>query len=84
MPPEHSAWIAERERERDWLRRDPMDGAMHSVWLHGNWRFLTSKMTAGQREAAADAVQRYNAVLEPDEPLPPHQLRWWRSDAPAQ
>lgn len=67
-----------------------MDGAMHSVWLHGDWRWLTRNMTTPQREYAADAVQRYSFRLgEGDgdwEPLSVDGLRWWRDDvtSPAQ
>lgn len=57
-----------------------LDAAMHSVWLHGNWRFLTRKMTTEEREAAADAVQRYHSYIgdeEGDPALPITGLRWW-------
>lgn len=65
---------------------DPLDAAMHSVWLHGDWRRLTGRMTTEQREAAADAVDRYQAVLNEASrergifagPLDPTHLRWWR------
>jgi hypothetical protein len=59
----------------------PIDGAMHSVWLHGKWRWLTSKMSTEQREAAADAVQRYSSWLNrQDRELSSEvlHLRWWR------
>jgi hypothetical protein len=55
----------------------PGDAAWHSVWLHGNWRYLTKQMTTPEREHAADAVARYSAHLEPDEPEI-DGLRWWR------
>lgn len=55
----------------------PLDAAMHSVWLHGGWRWLTSKMTTAEREAAADAVDRYGTALDPGEPREP-VARWWR------
>jgi hypothetical protein len=58
--------------------RGALDAAMHSVWLHGNWRWLTQNMSTPEREAAADAVSRHSAVLEPDEPVEPE--RWWRED----
>lgn len=59
-----------------------LDSAMHSVWLHGDWRWLTQKMTSEEREAAAAAVERYHAVLDatdpdPMGPLDPSGLRWW-------
>lgn len=58
-----------------------LDAAMHTVWLHGDWRRLTERMTTEQREAAADAVDRYRAVLDGEElagPVGPSHLRWWR------
>ncbi|MFD1278045.1 hypothetical protein [Streptomyces kaempferi] len=55
----------------------PGDAAWHSVWLHGNWRYLTKQMSTPEREHAADAVQRYSSHLEPDEPEI-DGLRWWR------
>lgn len=58
---------------------DVLDGAMHSVWLHGKWRWLTSKMSLEEREAAADAVLRYSASLYDDsKQLDPQSVRWWR------
>lgn len=61
-----------------------LESAMHSVWLHGNWRWLTQKMTTEEREAAAAAVQRYNDNLhdEPESDVPPphRSLRWWADD----
>lgn len=59
------------------------DGAWHSVWLHGNWRWLTKNMTTEQREAAADGVERYWKVLDDgteDDASPETRahLRWWR------
>ncbi|HWB37974.1 MAG TPA: hypothetical protein VHA75_18310 [Rugosimonospora sp.] len=63
-------------------RTDLLDAAMHSVWLHGKWRWLTSNMTTEQREAAWAAVQRYNARLHPGEPPMPDRLgAWWREGA---
>lgn len=59
--------------------RSDIEGAMHSVWLHGNWRFLTEKMTTAQREAAWAAVKRYSARVDPDaEPLRDEDGVWWR------
>jgi hypothetical protein len=59
--------------------------AWHSVWLHGNWRYLTSKMTTPVREHAAACVEQYARVLaeadgEPGRPGP-QGLRWWRYEA---
>ena len=60
----------------------PLESAMHSVWLHGDWRWLTRKMTTEEREAAADAVQRYSDYVSQDEDEefrgPITDLRWWR------
>ena len=56
---------------------DGLDTAMHSVWLHGDWRRLTQAMTTEEREAAADAVQRYSDHTGAlDGPIA--GLRWWR------
>ncbi|MEU1908453.1 hypothetical protein [Streptomyces hygroscopicus] len=63
----------------------PGDGAWHTVWLEGKWRWITSRMTTPEREHAADAVARHNAVLAAaDNDLEreePGDLRWWRDDA---
>ncbi len=61
----------------------PGDAAWHSVWLHGNWRYLTKNMTTPEREHAADAVARYSAHLTNEDPdlgpaSEPEDLRWWR------
>jgi hypothetical protein len=56
-----------------------LDSAMHSVWLHGNWWWLTRNMTTPEKEAAADAVDRYTATRPPwDRGLPVD--RWWREN----
>lgn len=63
----------------------PGDAAWHSVWLHGDWRWLTKNMTTAEREHAADAVARYGAHLDAidgeDRSEEPEGLRWWRDDA---
>jgi hypothetical protein len=64
--------------------RSAMDHAWGSIWLHGEWRYLTSKMTTPQRELAADGVARWSAELaavdnDPDRGEP-EGLRWWRED----
>lgn len=60
-----------------------LDGAMFSVWLHGNWRWLTRKMTTAQREAAWASVQRYSAAQgDPDDEPLSEGWAWWRDDAP--
>jgi hypothetical protein len=60
-----------------------LDGAAHSVWLHGDWRWFTSKMTTGQREAFSDAVDRYRVRLNAaDGELGTVAVeRWWRAAA---
>lgn len=58
------------------------DAAWHSVWLHGDWQWLTKNMTTPGREYAADAVARYSAHLDADgsedDRREPGDLRWWR------
>lgn len=70
--------MSPEEREMD--ERTALDSAMHSIWLHGDWRFLTRKMTTEEREAAAVAVQRCHHLIgdEPGDPaLPLTSVRWW-------
>lgn len=74
-----------RDRRNQLERLDtPENGAWNQVWLEGNWRWVTSRMTTEQREYAADRVAAYGRYLgfvdgdrgraEPD------GLRWWRED----
>lgn len=58
---------------------DPLDHAMHTVWLDsGKWRWTTQKMTTQEREAAVAAVLRYsNEHLEPDHQMDRSSLAWW-------
>ncbi len=57
---------------------DALDGAMFSVWLHSNWRFLTEKMTTEQKEAAVAAVLRYwDRNGDPTDPMTREHLVWW-------
>lgn len=56
-----------------------LDSAWCTVWLRGNWRQLTQKMTPEQREAVADAVDRNR---ERDDSDAPPISRWWRDDVP--
>lgn len=60
------------------------NGAWHTVWLEGKWRWITSRMTTPQREYAADCVaaySRYLATCDADlEREEPEGLRWWRDD----
>lgn len=62
----------------------PGDAAWGSVWLHGNWKWLTKNMTTPEREHAADAVARWTAALNAEdhdlETEEPEGLRWWRDD----
>lgn len=52
--------------------------AMSSVWLHGNWRWLTGHMTAQEKTAAADAVDRaHMAIKDDDECAAIRADRWW-------
>lgn len=55
----------------------PADSAWGVVWLHGNWRYLTTKMTPGERDRAAAAVERWNFSLG-EEPI--LHLRWWEEE----
>jgi hypothetical protein len=61
------------------------DAAWHSIWLHGNWRFLTKQMTTEEKEYAADAVEREWRRMEAEDPKGMAvseeslaHLRWWR------
>lgn len=59
------------------------DSAWHSVWLHGDWYWLTKNMTTEQREHAADAVARYHRqpALQAgvSDHVEPDGMRWWRT-----
>jgi hypothetical protein len=61
------------------------DDAWATVWLHGKWRYITSKMNTAERELAADAVARWSATLNALDGEPttgePEGLRWWREAA---
>lgn len=59
--------------------RAHLDSAMHSVWLHGKWRWLTQNMTTEEREAAVSAIERHWAAtdLATGDPVPHSNLRWW-------
>ncbi len=58
--------------------------AWTSVYLHGNWRFLTEKMTTEERESAAAAVEHELRSAEREDPSLTcsddtwRALRWWR------
>lgn len=58
----------------------PLDEAMFTVWLEGNWRWVTQKMTTEAREAAVAAVLRYDRAMKEDDPddlLTRESLAWW-------
>lgn len=71
---QEQAWSAARRAARGANPADELDGAMHTVWLEGNWEWVTKKMTAEQREAA---VLCYHDRIDADEPLDSSVLRWW-------
>lgn len=55
-----------------------LDAAMHTVWLHGDWFWLTRSMTTEEKEAAAAAVRRHDVGTgEPGGPIDDRELRWW-------
>ncbi|MFI0929687.1 hypothetical protein ACH4TP_38050 [Streptomyces sp. NPDC021012] len=61
----------------------PENGAWCTVWLEGNWRWVTSRMTTEQREYAADRVAAYGRVLaaaDGEDRPEPEGLRWWRTE----
>lgn len=80
---EFAPTLVERARpEPDQTEPTVADDAWGSVWLHGNWTWLTKNMTTSGREHAADAVARWNRRLaevdgDPDRGEP-EGLRWWR------
>jgi hypothetical protein len=67
--------IGERPQTAD------LDAACFSVYLHGDWRWLTRNMTTDQKEAFADAADRHEATW-PDDDRGTRMDRWWRDDAP--
>lgn len=83
------AWVARHDvvkllaaRRRRHTVASELDSAMFSVWLHGDWRWLTRKMTTEERAAAVGAVLRYSAVMHADdgeEPLARSSLAWWEN-----
>ncbi|ARX81496.1 hypothetical protein SMD44_00894 [Streptomyces alboflavus] len=82
-------WIRYDWRDKGKCERPTLDtaenGAWHSVWLHGNWRYLTRNMTTPEREHAARCVEAYDRHLAEVDGEPfrsgPQGLRWWRSEA---
>lgn len=73
---------SQQRRARDEAGNTVESGAWHTVWLEGNWSWVTKKMTAARREYAADCVAayfRYLAAVDGDlERGEPEGLRWWR------
>lgn len=70
-------------------RSDVEAEAWSSVWLHGNWYWLTRCMTTEEREHAAAAVERSWSAAEADDPGLDHaasrkRLWWWRDPSPLQ
>lgn len=43
---------------------DPLDAAMYTAFQDGNWRWITRRMTREAREAAVEAVLRYDRYLK--------------------
>ncbi len=54
---------------------DPLDEAMHTVYMNGKWRWVTECMTTEAREAAVAAVLRYNRAA--GDPMTRASLAWW-------
>jgi hypothetical protein len=58
------------------------DDAWGSVWLYGNWKHISTKMTNIERELAADAIERWGDRVDREDqemnPINPRHLRWWR------
>lgn len=58
------------------------DDAWGSVWLHGDWKHISAKMTNVERELAADAIERWGDRVEREDQemdsINPRYLRWWR------
>lgn len=54
-----------------------LDDAMHTCWLEGRWKWMTTKMTAEAREAAAAAVERYRETIDSEDAGPTSGVRWW-------
>jgi hypothetical protein len=72
----------EQRRLRDAAGDTTENGAWFTVWLEGNWSWVTKKMTTPQREYAADCVAAYHRYLATEdgelERGEPEGLRWWR------
>lgn len=62
---------------------DVNDAAWGTVWLYGNWWFLTKSMPTEEREHAADCVARWLKASNDHDPVEEveatiRRLRWWR------
>jgi hypothetical protein len=57
-----------------------LDGACFSVYLHGNYHWLTRQMTTEEKEAFADACDRHVLTWPPAD-QGTRMDRWWRGDA---
>lgn len=68
-------------RQVDVPRPSQLDKAMSSVWLHGDWKWLTRNMTTEEREEAVAAVLRVDRWTKQEEPeeslLGRESLAWW-------
>jgi hypothetical protein len=62
-------------------RVNPLDEAMHTVWLEGKWEWITRCMSGEAREAAVAAVLRHSnrlrAIDGDRKPLKRESLAWW-------
>lgn len=59
------------------------DDAWGSVWLHGDWKWLTRNMSSEAREVAANALVRWMHTLDEADGVPPRRepdtVRWWNN-----
>jgi hypothetical protein len=68
-----AAGLAEATAERDLLA-----GALGSLWLYVDWRWLTKQLTTEEKEAWATCVERWSAdVNEGSTETPVVADRWW-------
>lgn len=61
---------------------DPLDYAMWTVYMQGDWRWVTQCMTSEAREAAVSAVMRYDRWLlstDGEPPSPRDRFVWWEN-----
>ncbi len=74
--------IAARERAGGLVEPHVLDRAFYTVWLSDKtrWRDVTIDMTTEEKNAAADAVERYDTWARQQENEPAGSLpglRWW-------